>query len=372
MGLNIQFLSHALRNRMTNYHDQRHILHADLDAFYTSVEQMDNPVLRGKPVIVAGRPENHGVVAAASYEARNFGIRSAMPTRTALILCPHLNLIKPRFDRYRSVSKQVMDIFSDLTNIVEPLSLDEAYLDITGIIDEHHSGTHYANLIKRQVKQKVGLVVSIGVGTNKCIAKIASDLDKPAGLVVVELGQEKIFLADFDIRKLPGIGPKSVENLHSQEIYTIGQLAQNPLEWFLKQFGKRGINIWRKCNGADTEPVQVEKTPKSISIENTYSPDLTDPEKIYQQVCKLAEKLSDRLGHKSLQGKTITVKLRLSDYTTFNRQATLLSPTNDRLTLIDTAWKILYPEITPVRRFRLLGISVSRFQHQEQLRLPIF
>ena len=357
---------------MTNYHVQRHILHADLDAFYASVEQMDNPVLIGTPVIVGGRPENHGVVAAASYEARSFGIRSAMPTRTALRLCPQAHLIKPRFDRYRSVSEQVMDIFSNLTHLIEPLSLDEAYLDITNIIDEHHSAVYYANLIKRQVLQRVGLVVSIGVGTNKSISKIASDLDKPDGLVVVDLGDERSFLANLDVHKLPGIGPKSVENLHSQNIYTIGQLAEKPLDWFLKQFGKRGIDIWRKCNGNDTDPVQSEKTPKSVSIENTYSPDLMDPDEIYQQIFELATKLSNRLANKSLQGKTITVKLRLTDYTTFNRQATLPSTTNDQLTIINTAWKLLYPEITPSRKFRLLGISVSRFQYEEQLKLPTF
>ena len=220
--------------------------------------------------------------------------------------------------------------------------------------------------------QRVGLVVSIGVGTNKCISKIASDLDKPDGLVVVDLGDERNFLANLDIHKLPGIGPKSVENLHSQNIYTIGQLAEKPLDWFLKQFGKRGIDIWRKCNGNDTDPVRSEKTPKSVSIENTYSPDLMDPDEIYQQIFELATKLSNRLANKSLQGKTITVKLRLTDYTTFNRQATLASTTNDQLTIINTAWKLLYPEITPSRKFRLLGISVSRFQYEEQLRLPTF
>ncbi|MBO54824.1 MAG: DNA polymerase IV [Dehalococcoidia bacterium] len=357
---------------MTNSSIQRHVLHADLDAFYASVEQMDNAALRGKPVIVGGHPENHGVVAAASYEARNFGIKSAMPTRTALRLCPDVNLIKPRFDRYRAVSKQVMDIFLDLTPKIEPLSLDEAYLDITQIIDEHHSAVYYANFIKRQINQKVGLVVSIGVGSNKCIAKIASDLDKPDGLVIVEQGREKEFLTDLNIRKLPGIGPKSVENLNSQKIYTIGQLADNPLGWFLKQFGKRGIDIWRKCNGNDTDPVQEEKEPKSVSVENTYSPDLRDPDKIYEQICELATRISNRLSQKSLRGKTVGVKIRLSDYTTFTRQSTLPNATNDRLTLVDTAWKIIYPEINPARQFRLLGISVSKFQYEEQLKLPIF
>ena len=348
----------------------RHILHADLDAFYTSVEQLDNPSLLGKPVIVGGSPQKRGVVAAASYEARRFGIHSAMPTKTALRYCPHVILINPRFDRYRSISSKVMDIFRDVTSIIEPLSLDEAYLDITHIVEWDGNPADYAKLLKTRVKQELGLILSVGVSTSKSISKIASDIDKPDGLVIVEPGQESKFLADLHVGKLMGIGPKTVEYLESSKIFTIGQLSEQPLEWFIEGFGKRGIRLFNNARGDDSEPVRSEKTSKSVSVEGTFSEDLYDPDEIYLELSKFAERLAHRLKIKSLKGKTITLKLRLNDFTILNRQSTLNLATYSEQTILETAWKLALPEITPGRTFRLIGIGISQFPLAEQLQLP--
>ena len=212
----------------------RHIIHADLDAFYATVEQLDNPELRGKPVLVGGRPENRGVVATASYEARPFGVHSAMPMRTAVRLCPQGIIVPPRFTRYRDMSRQVMDVFREFTEVIQPLSLDEAYLDISEAVDEGEGRwpLGVALELKRRVKEETGLTVSVGVSTCKSVSKIASDMDKPDGLVVVPPGEEAGFLAPLPVGKLWGIGPKTAERLKAEGVDTIGALAEQSPEWF--------------------------------------------------------------------------------------------------------------------------------------------
>ncbi|MFQ6029427.1 MAG: DNA polymerase IV, partial [Dehalococcoidia bacterium] len=280
----------------------RHILHADLDAFYAAVEQLDRPELRGQPVLVGGRPESRGVVATASYEAREFGVHSAMPMATAVRHCPQGIIVRPRFDRYREVSRQIMNIFRDLTELVEPLSLDEAYLDITAVVDAGRHPLNVAIDLKQQVTDETGLTVSIGVGTSKTVTKIASDLQKPDGLVVVHPGTEAEFLAPLPVGKLWGIGPKTAERLHQEGIETIGQLAAQPLGWYARIFGKRAEGIRAKALGQDQEPVHTERATKSVSSETTFATDLSEPEQLREELAKLSRDVAGSLARKDLQG----------------------------------------------------------------------
>ena len=352
----------------------RHIIHADLDAFYAAVEQMDNPELRGKPVLVGGSPQDRGVVATASYEARVFGVHSAMPMVTAVRQCPHGIIVKPRFDRYREMSRQVMDIFRQVTELVEPLSLDEAYLDISGAVGEGKSQLGIAIGIKHRVKEETGLNVSVGVGTSKSVAKIASDLEKPDGLVVVPPGEEKGFLAPLPVGKLWGIGPKTAERLHQDGVETIGDLAQQPEEWFARRFGKRAENIRLKAAGLDDDPVKTERLAKSISAETTFAEDIGEPEELKEVLTRLASNVSRHLERKQVSGRTVTVKMRLADFTTLTRQTTLPNSTCSHEVILETAWRLLNGELAPARSFRLLGVGMSGFNEEtekaRQLPLP--
>ena len=338
----------------------RQIIHADLDAFYAAVEQMDNPELRGRPVLVGGRPENRGVVATASYEARKYGVHSAMPMATAVRQCPDGIIVRPRFDRYREVSAQVMDIFHDVTEVVQPVSLDEAYLDVTDAARERPA-IAIAIDMKERVASEVGLTVSVGLGTGKCVAKIASDLQKPDGLVVVPIGGEAEFLAPLDVSKLVGVGPKSVARLNADGVHTIGQLAAMPDQWFARRFGKRGVSIRDHSRGIDHDPVQTGREAKSISSETTFAEDLADHSELKEIIERLSGKVADALNRKGLAGKTVTAKMRLSDFTTFTRQTTLGEGTNDADAIAATAWTLLERELAPGRAFRLLGVGVSGF-----------
>ena len=350
----------------------RYILHADLDAFYAAVEQLDRPELRGRPVLVGGRPEARGVVTTPSYEARKFGAHSAMPMAIAARLCPKGIIVRPRFDRYRQVSGQVMAIFHELTALVEPLSLDEAYLDITSLVEAGADPRAVAISLKRKVNLETGLTLSVGAGTGKSVAKIASDLDKPDGLVVVPPGEEGAFLAPLPVGKLWGIGPKTAERLRRDGIETIGQLAGQPSEWFARRFGKRAPTIQAKSAGRDDEPIHTERVTKSVSAETTFPGDLSDSRQLQQELACLAGNVARHLESKGLQGRTVTVKLRLSDFTTFTRQATLAVPTRSESELLETGWRLLSGELWPGRAFRLLGIGVSGFGESRQLQLPLF
>ena len=350
----------------------RHILHADLDAFYAAVEQLDDPELRGKPVLVGGRPENRGVVATASYEARVFGVHSAMPMRSAVRRCPQGIIVRPRFDRYREMSENVMQILQDLTELIEPLSMDEAYLDVTGTVEAGKPPLAVALDLKQRVHQETGLVLSVGVATNKSVAKIASDLNKPDGLVVVPPGEEAEFLAPLRVGKLYGIGPKTVERLEGEGVETIGQLAAQPLAWFARSFGQRAAGVRAKAMGEDQEPVHTERETKSVSAENTFNSDLAEPDLLREELSNLASNVARHLESKGLQGKTVTLKARLADFTTFTRQVTLLSPSASEQTILDHAWRLLSLELGPDRSFRLLGVGVSSFHQEPQFQLPLF
>ncbi len=342
------------------------ILHADLDAFYASVEQLENPELRGKPVLVGGSPEGRGVVATASYEARVFGVHSAMPMKTAVRLCPQGIVVHPRFDRYREFSNRVKEIFRSITPLVEPLSLDEAYLDITGLAEEGKLPLAVALDLKRRVNQETGLTISVGAGTCKSVAKIASDLHKPDGLVVVESGDEARFLAPLAVGKLWGVGPKTVEKLRRGGIETIGQLAQQPEGWFQRQFGKRAQSIRDKSLGMNHDPVQTQRETKSVSSENTFSTDLADQALLKSELDQLASHVADRVERHGFKGRTVTVKARLADFTTFTRQTTLDAGTDSASVIQETAWRLFSHELTPGRSFRLLGVGLSGFAEPDQ------
>ena len=338
----------------------RHIIHADLDAFYAAVEVLDNPELRGLPVLVGGRPDGRGVVATASYAARKFGVHSAMPMATAVRRCPDGIIIRPRFHRYREVSTRVMNIFREVTEVIEPVSLDEAYLDVTDAL-QNRSPLAIAIDVKERIANEVGLTVSVGLGTGKCVAKIASDLQKPDGLVVVPVGQEAQFLAPLAVGKLLGVGPKSAAELNAAGVHTIGQLANMPDAWFARRFGKRGAGIRDRARGADHDPVQTARETKSLSSETTFPADLAAPAELLTVIERLSGSVADSLTRKSLFGRTITVKIRLADYTTFTRRTTLPDVTNDDALIAATAWTLLERELEPGRAFRLLGVGVSGF-----------
>ena len=346
----------------------RCILHADMDAFYAAVEQREDPSLQGKPVLVGGRPEGRGVVAACSYEARRFGIHSAMPMRTAVSRCPNAIIVPPRFDLYRSVSGEVMEIFTGATHLVQPLSLDEAYLDVSEAATEQDP-KEIAVSIKAQMRQQLSLAVSVGVATSKSVAKIASDYDKPDGLVVVPPGTERDFLAPIPVRSLPGIGPKAEERLTERGVNTIGDLAESDPSILHSLFGKRGPELRLLAQGRDTRPVEVERVAKSVSAENTFPTDLNDPETLDGETRRLCQRVASRLQRSDLAGRTVTLKLRLSDFTTLTRSSTFTVPIGDSDDLITAALDLLHHELQPGRAFRLLGVGVSNFPEARQLPL---
>jgi DNA polymerase-4 len=340
-----------------------------MDAFYASVEQLDRPELRGKPVVVGGSPEGRGVVAAASYEARAFGVRSAMPMGAALRHCPQAIRVAPRFHRYHAVSSQVMAIFRSFTQLVEPLSLDEAYLDVSHLVTTERAPREIAQELKGRVKGEVGINVTVGAGTSKSVAKIASQLAKPDGLLVVEAGTEGAFLAGLAVELLWGIGPKTGERLRAQGIATIGQLAQQPEEWFRTAFGKRGPELRQKALGRDDSPVVPFHEAKSHSAERTFPRDLASRDALFQELERLVQRVAGGLKEDGLQGKTVTVKIRLADFTTFTRQTSLPAPTSDPRAILETAQALLERELQPGRPFRLLGAGVSNFGEEGQLSL---
>ena len=341
----------------------RHIIHADLDAFYTSVEQLDQPELRGMPVVVGGSPESRGVVASASYEARRFGIRSAMPMATALRLCPNAIRRPANFPRYREVSRRIMDIFHEFTNQVEPVSLDEAYLDVTEAVSPERGADDIARRLKERVKVEVGLTISVGVATGKSVAKIASEIDKPDGFRVVSPGSEPEFLRLLDVGHLWGIGPKRVELLKAEGIHTIGEMASQSEEWFVRIFGKMGLRMRSLAVGKDDREVEVGRETKSISSETTLARDTGDKEVLRDLVVRLSQDVALGLKRKSLQGRTVKLKLRLSDFTTFTRQRTVAEPVDSPEEIARTANSLLEVEMVVGKLFRLVGVGVSGFDH---------
>ncbi len=350
----------------------RFILHADLDAFYASVEQLDNPELRGKPVVVGGSPESRGVVAAASYEARKFGVRSAMPMSRALRLCPGAVRISPRFDRYREVSGQVMSIFRSVTPLVEPLSLDEAYLEVSETASTIEAAADIAQSIKADVKEKTGLTVSAGVGSSKSVAKIASDMDKPDGFTIVEPGTERAFLEPLPARRLSGVGPKAEAVLLQNGIKTIGDLASADAASIERLIGSRGPSLIRTAQGKDESTLTTSRERKSVSSETTFATDVGVGPELEAAIKRLSEEVGGYLESKGMQARTVTLKLRFSNFKTVTRQMGVTPPVESGEGVAAAARALLEKLESGERRFRLVGVKCSNWPDDNPVQPLLF
>lgn len=352
----------------------RTIIHADLDAFYASVEQLDNPELRGKPVVVGGPPESRGVVTTASYEARRFGVRSAMPMSRALRLCPHAVRVSPRFDRYGEISKQVMEVFRSVTPLVEPMSMDEAYLDITGLHAPYGGARGLAQYLKRSVKEKTGLTLSIGVATSKTVAKVASDAGKPDGLMVVPPGQEAAFLAPLSVRVLWGVGPKFAQALADSGFRTVADIQNAPANQLGALFGARGRELWDMAHGRDDREIVTQWERKSVGAENTFPRDLPDGPALREELAHLANGVAERLQKSGSRARTIAIKLRYTNFRTITRQVSRPEPTDEAAEILAAAGMLLDRAVEDGDTFRLLGIQASKLSDRAAAdeTLPLF
>lgn len=342
----------------------RKIIHVDMDAFYASVEQMDNPELKGKPVAVGGG-EKRGVVSAASYEARKFGVRSAMSGFLAKKNCPELIFVRPRFDRYSEISKQIRKIFYDYTDLVEPLSLDEAYLDVT----ENKKGNPSATLIAKEIRQRifdeVGLAASAGISSNKFIAKIASDYNKPNGQKTVNPEEVEVFLEDLEIRKFYGVGKVTTQKMYALGIFTGKDLKKKSEEFLEKHFGKSGKFYYHVVRGIHNSPVKSHRTPKSVGAERTFFDNLTSEVFMLEKLENIATELEKRLKKNKIAGKTITLKIKYSDFTLQTRSKTINYFIADKNLILETAKDLLYQERLQ-NSVRLLGISLSNLNTENK------
>jgi DNA polymerase-4 len=345
---------------------RRYILHLDVDAFYASVEEILDPSLEGRPVIVGARPEQRGVVASASYAARAFGVRSAMPTAQALRLCPQAIVLPPRHKVYREYSAQMMAILSEYSPLIEPLSMDEAFLDVTGCQARWGSPEELAHQVQGRLEVELGLSASIGLAANKLVAKIASGLEKPRGFVVVPHGREAEFLAPLPVEKLWGVGEVTARSLHEMGVYTIGQLAQLPAAQLEARFGRRGRDLYRQARGMDDSPVVTEREEKSLSREVTFAEDIGDRQVLRKTLLSLSEDVARRLRKQGLQGRTVKLKLRYADFSTLTRQVTMDVPTDLEQVIFDQAVRLLEKAWDKRRKVRLIGVGVSKFEPEER------
>jgi len=339
----------------------RRIIHIDLDAFFVSVEQAENPALQGKAVVVGGRPDRRGVVACASYEARAFGLHAAMPLRTAYRLCPQAIFIEGSFAKYRRASERFMAILADFSPYLEPMSLDEAYLDATGFESMYGSIQQMAVNIKRRIKDELGLCASVGIASSKVVAKIAADWSKPDGLLEVPDGEERSFLAPLPVGKLPGIGKKSEPRLKSLGVDTIGQLAALPAAMLKHYFGVFGELMHRYANGIDDREVQPPSEAKSMSRETTFETDTRDRSRLKATLSYLSERLGSELRQCGRQAKCVTLKLRYADFTTITRRRTLKRASDTDQPIFNTGLQLLEAALALEKRpVRLIGIGVSK------------
>ena len=346
----------------------RTILHVDLDAFFAAVEQRDRPELRGKPVIVGGDPSGRGVVSAASYEARRFGVHSAMSLAEAVGRCPDGVFLPVDGRRYQQASRDVMAVLRRFTPQVEPISIDEAFLDVTGSRELFGDGEEIARLIKAAVREEVGLTISVGVATTKLVAKIASDLRKPDGLVVVPPGDEAGFLAPLPISRLWGVGEKTAVVLADYGVRTIGDLAALAPDVVIRRFGKHGGSLVERARGIDADPVHLGDPAKSVGHEHTFDADTRDPELIERTLLGMADGVAGRLRSAGVRASTVAVKIRDSSFRTITRQRTLPEPTDMTEPIFHAALELARPEVRGIR-VRLLGVTASNLGEREQLGL---
>jgi DNA polymerase-4 len=341
----------------------RKIIHIDMDAFFASVEQRDNPELRGKPVAVGGS-SGRGVVAAASYEARKFGVRSAMPSVTAKRKCPDLIFVRARFDVYRAVSNQIRAIFRDYTGLIEPLSLDEAYLDVTAC-RKLPTATAIAEEIRARIREATGLTASAGVSYNKFLAKIASDQNKPDGICVVTPKQGPAFVARLPVRRFHGVGPRTEEKMKRLGIETGADLAAQSLEFLADHFGKSAQYFYGAARGIDNRPVRPDRERKSLGAERTYGEDLHDRGAMVAKLEEIADVVWKRAEKSESFGRTVTLKLRYADFETPTRARSLERPVESRGELLGIGVELLDTLIPDPRGVRLLGLTMSGFGEKE-------
>jgi DNA polymerase-4 len=353
----------------------RKIIHIDMDAFYASVEQRDNPEYRGKCLVVGGLPEGRsGVVATASYEARKFGVRSAMPSKKALQLCPEAIFIRPRFAAYKEASQKIREIFSRYTDLIEPLSLDEAYLDVT--TDKLHIGSaiEIAKQIKQTIKDELQLTASAGISINKFVAKIASDIQKPDGLTFIGPSAIELFMEKLPIEKFFGVGKVTAQKMKNRGIHTGAELKSFTEDELIKHFGKTGKFYYQIVRGIDNREVQPGRETKSLAAEDTFPYDLTTTEEMEAELDKIAKTVCNRLANYQLKGRTITLKIKYSDFKQITRNHSFITCVNDAETISATAKQLLAATSPEDKKVRLLGISLSNFTEpapkQKKEKLP--
>ena len=340
----------------------RKIIHVDMDAFFASVEQRDDPSLRGKPVAVGGSAAR-GVVAAASYEARAFGVRSAMPSVTAARLCPDLIFVKSRFEAYRAVSAQIRDIFARHTDLIQPLSLDEAYLDVTEDKQGIGSAVKIARAIRAAIHAETGLTASAGVATNKLVAKLASDQNKPDGLCVVMPGDEAAFVQALPVRRLHGVGPRMTEKLAAIGITSCAELAAAGRAALVARFGDWGDTLHRMAFGIDARPVRAHSIRKSISSEDTFPADLSDSDALHAELARIGRYVWEAIERKEIRGRSVTVKAKYADFRIVTRSTSLPRPVADRAEFLALGAELLDRLLPPPMGVRLLGIGLHGLLH---------
>lgn len=343
-----------------------------MDCFYAAVHMRDDPSLRGRPVVIGGRPESRGVVAAASYEARRFGVHSAMPSSRAVRLCPGAVFLPPDFRRYQKESEKIFAIYREITPLVQAVSIDEAYLDVSHHLGEAGSATAVAREIRRRVREERGLTVSVGVGPNKLIAKIASDFQKPDGLTVVKPARVQAFLDPLPVRRLHGVGPATEKSLADLGVQTVADLRRLELDDLVARFGKHGRVLHDYARGVDDRPVETHSERKSLGTESTYAVDLRRLDEMEDQLARMAEEVADGLFRRGLAACTLTLKVRYSDFTTLTRSRTFTLPVHDTATIAACARDLLRKTEAAGRPVRLLGVTASNLVHGRMVQLLLF
>lgn len=346
-------------------HGIRKIIHVDMDAFFASVEQRDNPALRGLPVAV-GSSQSRGVVAAASYEARPFGVRSAMPSARALRLCPDLIFVSPRFDVYRAISTEIRAIFRQFTPQVEPLALDEAYLDVTDDILALGSATLTAQLIRRKIKKETGLTASAGVSYNKLLAKLASDQNKPDGLFVIKPGEGAQFVATLPVRRFHGVGPRGAEKMADLGLTTGADLAACSLAFLREHFGSQGDFLYQAARGVDLRPVQANRPRKSVGGERTFAHDISSGRALRSTLDGIIDLVWARIEAAGAEGRTITLKLRMADFSLCTRSRSEPEPVAGKAQFARIAHAILADLLPLPQPIRLMGLTLSNLTQPDQ------
>ncbi|WP_255711002.1 DNA polymerase IV [Dyadobacter chenhuakuii] len=343
----------------------RKIIHIDMDAFYASVEQRDFPEYRGKPLAVGGSPTGRGVVATASYEARKFGVRSAMSSRKAIQLCPGIIFVRPRFEVYKAVSTHIREIFSRYTDLIEPLSLDEAFLDVTEDKLGIGSALDIAKQIKTAIKTELNLTASAGISVNKFVAKIASDINKPDGLTFIGPSKVEAFINALPVEKFFGVGKVTADKMKRMQLFTGADLRKLPENELVRHFGKTGHFFYKIVRGIDNREVQTERETKSLGAEDTFMYDLSTIDEMHKELDKIGVTVFNRLHKKQLKGRTITLKIKYSDFTQITRNHSFGSPVNDLDIILETAKDLLAKVDLEEKSVRLLGISLSNFGELE-------